>query len=574
MGTLLPGVRESDDVVDLDAFGKLGFFRKSDGSAGVGFIDSAGYDGAIIVGEDGRVAGFALDDDLAEATAGDFWPVGVEFVAPVAGFRGATFDGELLEDVEGERGVFGGLGGGGGGRIIFANRIAMGRLFFGASGVVVRCWFIAIRVGENESNGGGDEGNDGGDTARAVGGAATGGAGFYGGHSCIILWFDEAFKELSLEGVGGEGVGEGGGDVAAGFDCVAGLSGVERRVSAEVEEGGEIMIDFKFIGARLAVDDALVGVAVREPVVEGDGAGGGDEDEIAGSEDGVEVVGVEETEAKLGGAVFADEVGDTAEVVYDKFLFGGAGEEQDEFAGELFAGAGFVGSPGGAAGGAEVAEEVLCAGRGWEIAADERIGSGAEVEGAAGDDGFGGFDGTGDGVDFMVRAFEESGARVGDAHENDGIGLVAADGEDEVGEFGRDIAEAGVGLGFREALDGGVVNRLRRLFVEGEETEDDLEAGESHAGDEEDLERHISEARRKNVALDTEADEREEEDKDTDGDGEGLRREFEHDAEPDSETESEEAEGIDDGAVADLGRERLDVGEGVVDGFAEVLEGF
>jgi len=52
-----------------------------------------------------------------------------------------------------------------------------------------------------------------------------------------------------------------------------------------------------------------------------------------------------------------------------------------------------------------------------------------------------------------------------------------------------------------------------------------------------------------------------------------LGRELEHDAEPDGEAESEEAEGVDNGTVADLGRERLDVGEGVVDGFAEVLEG-
>jgi len=315
---------------------------------------------------------------------------------------------------------------------------------------------------------------------------------------------------LGAESVGGEGVGEGGGDVAAGFDSVASLGGIERRVGAEVEKGGKVVVDFEFVGAELAVNDALISVAVGEPVVESDSAGGGDEDEIAGGEDGVEVIGVEEAEAELGGAVFADEVGDTAKVIYDKFLFGGAGEEQDEFAGELLVGAGFVGSPGGVAGGAEVAEKVFCAGRGWEIAADEGVGSGAEVEGAAGDDGFGGFDGAGDGVDFMVRAFEEPGARVGDAHENDGIGLVAADGEDEVGEFGRDIAEAGVGLGFRETLDGGVVNRLRWLFVEGEETENDLEAGEGHAGDEEDLERHVSEARREDVALDAEADEREE----------------------------------------------------------------
>lgn len=52
-----------------------------------------------------------------------------------------------------------------------------------------------------------------------------------------------------------------------------------------------------------------------------------------------------------------------------------------------------------------------------------------------------------------------------------------------------------------------------------------------------------------------------------------MGRELEHDAEPDSEAESEEAESVDNGAVADFGRERLDVSKGVVDGFAEVLEG-
>lgn len=272
--------------------------------------------------------------------------------------------------------------------------------------------------------------------------------------------------------------------MAAGFDGVAGLGGVESRVGAKIEEGGEIVVDFEFIGARLAIDDAPVGVAVREPVVESDSVGGGDEDEVAGGEDGVEVIGIEETEAELSGAVFADEIGDAAEVIYDEFLFGGAGEEQDEFAGELFVRVGFAGGSRSIAGGAEVTEEIFCAGRGWEIAADEGVGRGAEVEGAAGDGGFGGFDGAGDGVDFAVRAFEEPGVWVSDAHEDNGIWLVAADSEDEVGEFGRDIAEAGVGLGFREALDGGVVNRLRWFFVESEETEDDLEAGEGHAGDE------------------------------------------------------------------------------------------
>lgn len=81
LSAFLPGVREGDDVVDLKTFADFGFFGESEGLAGVGFDKSAGYDGAIIVGEDGRVADFAFDDDLAEAAAGDFWPVGVEFVA-------------------------------------------------------------------------------------------------------------------------------------------------------------------------------------------------------------------------------------------------------------------------------------------------------------------------------------------------------------------------------------------------------------------------------------------------------------------------------------------------------------
>lgn len=102
LGALLPGVREGDDVVDLDAFGELGFFGEFEGLAGVGFDERAFEDRAVVASEDGGVADFAFDDDLAEAAAGDFRPVGVEFVAGVAGFRGATFDGELFEDVEGE----------------------------------------------------------------------------------------------------------------------------------------------------------------------------------------------------------------------------------------------------------------------------------------------------------------------------------------------------------------------------------------------------------------------------------------------------------------------------------------
>lgn len=389
------------------------------------------------------------------------------------------------------------------------------------------------------------------------------------------LRLDEAFKELGAEGIGGEGAGEGGGDVAAGFDGVAGLSGIKGGVGAEVEEGGEIVVDFEFVGARLAVDDTLVGVAVGKPVVEGNSAGGGDENEITGGKDGVETVGVEEAEAEFGGAVLADEVGDAAEVVRDEFFIRGAGEQKDEFAGELLGCARLVGVfVGSFVSGTEVTEEVFCAGRGWEVAADEGVGGGAEIEGATGNHGFGGFDWAGDRVDFVVRTFKEAGVGVGDAHENDGIRLVAADSEDEVGKFRWNVGGASFDLSGGEALNGGIINRFRRFFVEGEEVEDDLEAGKNHASNEEDLERHITEAGWEDVALDAETDEWEKEDEDANDDGEDLGRELEHDAEPDGEIESEETEGVDDGAVTDFGGERLDVSEGIIDGFAEVLEGF
>ncbi len=73
-----------------------------------------------------------------------------------------------------------------------------------------------------------------------------------------------------------------------------------------------------------------------------------------------------------------------------------------------------------------------------------------------------------------VIAFKEAGVRVGNAHEDDGIGLVLADSEDEVGEFGRGVAEAGGFLGGGKALDRGVVDRLGRFFVESKEAENDF----------------------------------------------------------------------------------------------------
>ena len=73
-----------------------------------------------------------------------------------------------------------------------------------------------------------------------------------------------------------------------------------------------------------------------------------------------------------------------------------------------------------------------------------------------------------------VITLEEAGVRVGDAHEDDGVGLVLTDSEDNVRELGRDVAEAGGFLGGGEALNCGVVDRLGRFFVESEETEDDF----------------------------------------------------------------------------------------------------
>ncbi len=87
------------------------------------------------------------------------------------------------------------------------------------------------------------------------------------------------------------------------------------------------MVDFELVGSLLAVDDAGVGGTMGEPVVEGDGAGGGDEDEIAGGEDSIERFVVEEAEAEFSVAVFAEEVGDAAEVVCDELFFGIGGEK-------------------------------------------------------------------------------------------------------------------------------------------------------------------------------------------------------------------------------------------------------
>ena len=83
-------------MIDLNVFAEFGFFGEVESFASVWFDESTGEDGAVVAGEGGGVADFAFDDDLAEAAAGDFWPVGIELVARITGFRGATFDGELF----------------------------------------------------------------------------------------------------------------------------------------------------------------------------------------------------------------------------------------------------------------------------------------------------------------------------------------------------------------------------------------------------------------------------------------------------------------------------------------------
>ncbi len=88
------------------------------------------------------------------------------------------------------------------------------------------------------------------------------------------------------------------------------------------------------------------------------------------------------------------------------------------------------------------------------------------------------------------------------------------------------------------------------------------------------MKRHVAEAGREDVFLDAEAEKWREQNDEWDEDGEDLSGELEHNSEPDNEVQKEKTEGIDEGAVANFGRERLDVGEGVVRGFAEVLEGF
>lgn len=268
--------------------------------------------------------------------------------------------------------------------------------------------------------------------------------------------------------------------------------------------------------------------------------------------------------------MFADEVGDAGEVIKNELGFVGAGEEQDEFAGDGVGGFGDFGT------GAKIAEDVFRTGGRWEIPADEGVGGGAEVEGLAGDLAVGDFGRAGDGVDFVgVGTFEEAGVGVGSTEIDDGIGLVAADGEDKVGETGGDIAAACCSLGLGEALDGGVVDFFGRFFVEGDEIEEDLQAREDDTDEEESAEGFIGEAGREDILLDAEAEEGCQDDDKAKDDGEDMEWDFgDDDREPDGEVQEEEAEGIDDGAVTDFGGEGLDIGEGVIGGFAEILEGF
>ncbi len=56
------------------------------------FVEFAGQDCALIVGERGCVAKFAFEDALAQVTTINFGPAVVKFFACVTGLRGATFD--------------------------------------------------------------------------------------------------------------------------------------------------------------------------------------------------------------------------------------------------------------------------------------------------------------------------------------------------------------------------------------------------------------------------------------------------------------------------------------------------
>ena len=110
MSALLPGIRERDNVVDLDTRRDLRTFGEGFKNASIRFCVASGNDVASV--ENGSIAEFAFDDKLAKATAIYGRPVFIELGARVAGFRGAALDFELFENGSSKRrvsvGIFGG----------------------------------------------------------------------------------------------------------------------------------------------------------------------------------------------------------------------------------------------------------------------------------------------------------------------------------------------------------------------------------------------------------------------------------------------------------------------------------
>lgn len=93
LSAFLPGIGEGDDMVNLKAFGEVGFLVEDEVLAGVGLGEFAGEDGAIVGVEYGSVAELAFNNALTEIATIDGRPSFVElFGAIVAGLRGATFD--------------------------------------------------------------------------------------------------------------------------------------------------------------------------------------------------------------------------------------------------------------------------------------------------------------------------------------------------------------------------------------------------------------------------------------------------------------------------------------------------
>lgn len=66
--------------------------------AGIRFVKFTTNNSTLIVSKDGRIAKFALDDALAQATAINIRPPTIKFGTLVTSFGRATFDLELFED--------------------------------------------------------------------------------------------------------------------------------------------------------------------------------------------------------------------------------------------------------------------------------------------------------------------------------------------------------------------------------------------------------------------------------------------------------------------------------------------